>query len=221
MPAIIESVCSRVENTDANDCSTLAYAWIAAALASINAMRDGLSRFGSSSGMILSSGDGLSSVMISPGSVTLLPLRRGAIMPGGIECDQNYEKQQSVTDDASNNTSPSFVHASNPCTHWLLPLRQELTLLHRRPWDVSVNNAHAMDEPMGISFRFRGIVIESAERSHGRPPVPFPFNRNRRSPEHGVTKLEGSRPNGKDFIGGLFAHRSVDPWTRPSMMSWP
>ena len=32
------------------------------------------------------------------------------------------------------------------------------TLVHRRPWDFSVNNAHAMDEPMGISLRFRGVV---------------------------------------------------------------
>jgi len=80
------------------------------------------------------------------------------------------------------------------------------SLVHRTPWDLSVNNAHAMDKPMGISFRFRGVVRVSREWSHGRLPVTFPLNRNRRSPEHGVMKLEGGRPNGKNFIAGLFAH---------------
>ena len=43
-------------------------------------------------------------------------------MPGEIECGQDYEEQEPVTEDASNNASPSFPH------YGLLPLRQEALL---------------------------------------------------------------------------------------------
>ncbi len=46
-----------------------------------------------------------------------------SMRPGEIECDQDHEEQEPVTDDASNNASP-------PVAHWtLLPLRQEALLL--------------------------------------------------------------------------------------------
>ena len=35
-------------------------------------------------------------------------------MPGGVECNQNHEKQESITDDANKNASPSFVHPQVP-----------------------------------------------------------------------------------------------------------
>jgi hypothetical protein len=34
-------------------------------------------------------------------------------MPGGIDCGQDYEEKEPVTDDANNNALPSFVHSSS------------------------------------------------------------------------------------------------------------
>ena len=46
-----------------------------------------------------------------------------SVMPGEIECGEEDEEQEPVTDDARNNATPSLVHWT------LLPLRQEALLL--------------------------------------------------------------------------------------------
>lgn len=34
------------------------------------------------------------------------------IMPGGIDCDQDYEEKEPVSNDANNNASPPVTHSS-------------------------------------------------------------------------------------------------------------
>jgi hypothetical protein len=71
-------------------------------------------------------------------------------MPGGVECNQNHEKQESVTDDANKNASPSFVHSfsssSKEVGTRLLPIGRRRFLFCRDSIDFSFESRACMKD---------------------------------------------------------------------------
>jgi hypothetical protein len=64
--------------------------------------------------------------------------------------------------------------------------QEALSLVNRKPWNLSVNDALAIGDPVKIGFRFRLVGALSGERSRGYLSVTFPLNHYGKRPLHRV-----------------------------------